>query len=455
LHKKALAIRRKALGEDHPDTAMSYANLAVLYYATGRYQRAEPLYEKALAIRHKTLGEEHPQTAEYHSSLAAVHAQMGQYARAARALGQQLGTAVSWYARHARSVARADLLPRLRQFLQSDPLLWVTSRSGAAGGAVYEAALRARELGPARDMALIDRGYRIRILDHVGQLLRSPVPLLGDVLVVASPDFDAQDTAAPRATAPPPAASAGAAISPMSGAVLSSAAAVALLRGTFMPVPVLERPALDAARLFGARLVPLVGPRAREADVKAALERARVAIFATHGFAVAAPEVARRRRSAVTQLIGQRMAAEGWWSDPYVRAGLALAGANRAVKGSETEAERQGEDGILLAAEVQALDLSGLHLASLMACETGRGDARAAEGVAGLRGAFLDAGAQAVLASHWRVSVAAAKVLMESFARHHRQDGHPAPEAWRRALLDVRRARPHPSHWAAFVLVGR
>ena len=56
LHKRALAIREKALGPDHADVAQSLNNLAALYVAQGRYAEAEPLYKRALAIDEKSLG---------------------------------------------------------------------------------------------------------------------------------------------------------------------------------------------------------------------------------------------------------------------------------------------------------------------------------------------------------------------------------------------------------------
>ena len=43
-----------------PTSATSLNNLAVLYQAQGRYAEAEPLYQRALAIREKALGPEHP-----------------------------------------------------------------------------------------------------------------------------------------------------------------------------------------------------------------------------------------------------------------------------------------------------------------------------------------------------------------------------------------------------------
>jgi Tetratricopeptide repeat len=51
-----LAIREKALGPEHPDTATSLTNLAVLLNDQGDLAAALPLYERALAIRSKALG---------------------------------------------------------------------------------------------------------------------------------------------------------------------------------------------------------------------------------------------------------------------------------------------------------------------------------------------------------------------------------------------------------------
>ena len=56
LYKRALAVREKTLGPDHPDVAQTLNNLALLYYNQGRYAEAEPLYKRALAIYEKALG---------------------------------------------------------------------------------------------------------------------------------------------------------------------------------------------------------------------------------------------------------------------------------------------------------------------------------------------------------------------------------------------------------------
>ena len=70
LFERALAIREKALGPEHPDTATSLNNLAVLLQAQGDLAGARPLYERALAIREKALGPEHPDTILTRDNLA-------------------------------------------------------------------------------------------------------------------------------------------------------------------------------------------------------------------------------------------------------------------------------------------------------------------------------------------------------------------------------------------------
>ncbi len=60
LYRRALEIREKQLGPNHPDVAQSLNNLAELLRAQGNYAEAEPLYRRALEIFEKSLGKDHP-----------------------------------------------------------------------------------------------------------------------------------------------------------------------------------------------------------------------------------------------------------------------------------------------------------------------------------------------------------------------------------------------------------
>ena len=82
LYRRALAIQEKVLGLAHPDTAMSLNNLAGLYHTMGAYTQAEPLYRRALAIHEKVLGPEHPDTARLLNNLAGLYQDMGAYTQA-------------------------------------------------------------------------------------------------------------------------------------------------------------------------------------------------------------------------------------------------------------------------------------------------------------------------------------------------------------------------------------
>ncbi|MBM4285668.1 MAG: tetratricopeptide repeat protein [Deltaproteobacteria bacterium] len=82
LAQRALAIREKVLGKEHPHTAISLSNLAELYRAMGAYEQALPLLQRALAIVEKVLGKEHPHTAASLNNLAALYESMGAYEQA-------------------------------------------------------------------------------------------------------------------------------------------------------------------------------------------------------------------------------------------------------------------------------------------------------------------------------------------------------------------------------------
>jgi len=82
LYERALAIRERALGPDHPDVANSLNNLATLLSDQGDYAEARPLYERALAIRERALGPDHPDVANSLNNLATLLRDQGDYAEA-------------------------------------------------------------------------------------------------------------------------------------------------------------------------------------------------------------------------------------------------------------------------------------------------------------------------------------------------------------------------------------
>ena len=79
---RALAIRERVLGPDHPDTAHSLNDLAVLHYRQGKYEQSEPLYLRSIAIGEKTLESEHPDLATSLNNLALLYYEQGKYEQA-------------------------------------------------------------------------------------------------------------------------------------------------------------------------------------------------------------------------------------------------------------------------------------------------------------------------------------------------------------------------------------
>jgi serine/threonine protein kinase/Flp pilus assembly protein TadD len=81
---RAIEIRKRVLGEEHPLTLLSMNNLAILYRKQDRYQEAERLYGTTLEGRKRALGEGHPDTLRTMNNLAVLYGFQGRYAEAER-----------------------------------------------------------------------------------------------------------------------------------------------------------------------------------------------------------------------------------------------------------------------------------------------------------------------------------------------------------------------------------
>jgi CHAT domain-containing protein len=157
--------------------------------------------------------------------------------------------------------------------------------------------------------------------------------------------------------------------------------------------------------------------------------------LATHGFfakedpttANTEPETLLNDRQSVTK--------SKFFKNPMHRSGLALAGAQTTIEAwKRDEVPPVENDGILTAEDVSTLDLQGTWLVTLSACDTGSGEARAGEGVMGLRRGFIQAGAQNLLMTLWPISDEITVQIMSDFYDAAHTTGN-APEA----LAEVQR----------------
>ena len=60
---KALTIQLNTVGDNHPDVAISYSNMANVYSGKGELDNALAYYNQSLTIRLKTNGKNHPSVA--------------------------------------------------------------------------------------------------------------------------------------------------------------------------------------------------------------------------------------------------------------------------------------------------------------------------------------------------------------------------------------------------------
>ena len=88
--REALAMQRKLLGNEHPEVARSFYNLALTLTREDRLPEAEAMYREALTMQRKLLGTEHPDVVRFVNDLAHVLQRQKKYDEAERVLNELL-----------------------------------------------------------------------------------------------------------------------------------------------------------------------------------------------------------------------------------------------------------------------------------------------------------------------------------------------------------------------------
>ena len=225
------------------------------------------------------------------------------------------------------------------------------------------------------------------------------------------------------------------------------------LVGTTVSLPTRRRSITVTRELSGTYFAPLGGTAAEAEAIRKLLPAAEVltAADATESAlkSVVAPQILHIATHGFF-LAGTTHGSSGpvgRITNPLIRSGLALAGANVRRSGSD--------DGLVTALEASGLNLWGTKLVVLSGCDTGVGEVRTGEGVFGLRRAFALAGTEALVMSLWPVSDYVTRELMVAYYKNLQQ-GLGRGESLRRAKLELLRrpGRTHPFYWASFIHSG-
>lgn len=160
----------------------------------------------------------------------------------------------------------------------------------------------------------------------------------------------------------------------------------------------------QAGPSWGLKNTIFLDEHATKAEVQS-IRSPHILHLATHGFILPKPEEEVLQNARGKALISSGNLSHVILSNPMHRSGLAFAGAQATLNAwGRGERPPVGNNGILNAADVAALDLKSTWLVVLSACDTGSGEARAGEGVLGLRRGFSMAGAQNLMITLWPVS---------------------------------------------------
>jgi CHAT domain-containing protein len=136
--------------------------------------------------------------------------------------------------------------------------------------------------------------------------------------------------------------------------------------------------------------------------------------------------------------------------NPLLRSGLILSGANE--NWNNNKLVNPENDGILTSEEISFMDLSGVELVVLSACDTGLGEVSNLEGINGLQRAFKLAGANKLIMSLWKVPDKETAEFFRHFYKLLLDEQLTINESFRRTQKNMKE-KYKPYYWASFVLL--
>lgn len=229
-----------------------------------------------------------------------------------------------------------------------------------------------------------------------------------------------------------------------------------ILRGLVKKIPYLEGTKIEAENVIkiinssSNNLIvdAFMGIYGTESSFKSLNGKQKKIIhIATHGFYFDEKAVIRLTQSSNSPNIKGE-------DRSLMRSGLFFAGATNRYRGQVIPTGL--DDGILTSHEIANMDLSGLDLCVLSACQTAQGDI-SSEGVFGLQRGFKKAGANSILMSLWPVDDEATCFLMTEFYHywiHKRKTKYEALElAKQKVRSQSKKGWDNPKFWAAFILL--
>ena len=198
---------------------------------------------------------------------------------------------------------------------------------------------------------------------------------------------------------------------------------------------------------------------ATEASVKALSGHAPgILHIATHGFYYTEKEKKMMDARRMLMQDDDRLGAAEKEDKALTRSGLLFAGANKTLKDEDSPMDE--DDGILTAQEISKLDLRGLDLVVLSACETGKGDIAPGEGVFGLQRGFKKAGAGTIVMSLWKVDDNATQMMMTQLYKNlcNGMDKHEAQHSAQKHVREYKNEEGEtifnePHYWAGFIIL--